>query len=77
VWLVFAQDFTVLGGTFSGGASGQSLPLMDTALASGLPIIALNDSGGARIQEGVWSLAAYADLFWHHTQASAWFRRSA
>jgi acetyl-CoA carboxylase carboxyltransferase component len=67
---VFAQDFTVLGGTFSEAQAVKVCRLMDTALASGLPIIALNDSGGARIQEGVWSLAAYADLFWHHTQAS-------
>jgi len=67
---VFAQDFTVLGGTFSEAQALKVSRLMDTALASGLPIIALNDSGGARIQEGVWSLAGYADLFWHHTQAS-------
>jgi len=67
---VFAQDFTVLGGTFSEAQAAKVCRLMDTALASGLPVIALNDSGGARIQEGVWSLAGYADLFWHHTQAS-------
>jgi acetyl-CoA carboxylase carboxyltransferase component len=67
---VFAQDFTVLGGTFSEAQALKVSRLMDTALASGLPIVALNDSGGARIQEGVWSLAGYADLFWHHTQAS-------
>src|SRR5512139_789415 len=67
---VFAQDFTVLGGTFSEAQAVKVCRLMDMALASGLPVIALNDSGGARIQEGVWSLAGYADLFWHHTQAS-------
>jgi len=67
---VFAQDFTVLGGTFSEAQALKVCRLMDMALASGLPVIALNDSGGARIQEGVWSLAGYADLFWHHTQAS-------
>ena len=67
---VFAQDFTVLGGTFSETQAIRVCRLFDTALASGLPVIALNDSGGARIQEGVWSLAGYADLFWHHTQAS-------
>ncbi len=67
---VFAQDFTVLGGTFSEAQALRVCRLMDAALASGLPVIALNDSGGARIQEGAWSLAGYADLFWHHTQAS-------
>ncbi len=67
---VFAQDFTVLGGTFSEAQAIKVCRLMDAALAGGLPVIALNDSGGARIQEGVWSLAGYADLFWHHTQAS-------
>lgn len=67
---VFAQDFTVLGGTFSEAQAIKVCRLMEMALASGLPVIALNDSGGARIQEGVWSLAGYADLFWHHTQAS-------
>ena len=66
---VFAQDF-VLGGTFSEAQALKVCRLMDVALASGLPVIALNDSGGARIQEGVWSLAGYADLAWHHTQAS-------
>jgi acetyl-CoA/propionyl-CoA carboxylase carboxyl transferase subunit len=67
---VFAQDFTVLGGTFSEAQALKVCRLMDAALASGVPIVALDDSGGARIQEGVWSLAGYADLFWHHTQAS-------
>lgn len=67
---VFAQDFTVLGGTFSEAQALKVCRLMDGALANGVPVIALNDSGGARIQEGVWSLAGYADLFWHHTQAS-------
>ena len=67
---VFAQDFTVLGGTFSEAQALKVCRLMDAALACGVPVVALNDSGGARIQEGVWSLAGYADLFWHHTQAS-------
>ncbi len=67
---VFAQDFTVLGGTFSEAQALRVCRLMDAALSGGMPVIALNDSGGARIQEGVWSLAGYADLFWHHTQAS-------
>jgi propionyl-CoA carboxylase beta chain len=67
---VFAQDFTVLGGTFSEAQALKVCRLMDAALASGVPVVALYDSGGARIQEGVWSLAGYADLFWHHTQAS-------
>jgi acetyl-CoA carboxylase carboxyltransferase component len=67
---VFAQDFTVLGGTFSEAQALRVCRLIDMALASGMPVVALYDSGGARIQEGVRSLAGYADLFWHHTQAS-------
>ncbi|MFQ5419647.1 MAG: acyl-CoA carboxylase subunit beta, partial [Anaerolineae bacterium] len=67
---VFAQDFTVLGGSFS-EVQGQKIgKLMDMALESGVPVIGLNDSGGARIQEGVYSLAAYSELFWRNTQAS-------
>ncbi|MFQ5434145.1 MAG: acyl-CoA carboxylase subunit beta [Anaerolineae bacterium] len=67
---VFAQDFTVLGGSFS-EVQGQKIgKLMDMALESGVPVIGLNDSVGARIQEGVYSLAAYSELFWRNTQAS-------
>jgi len=67
---VFAQDFTVLGGTF-GEVAGQKISkLLDMAMSSGVPVIGMNDSGGARIQEGVYSLAAYGELFWRNTQAS-------
>jgi acetyl-CoA carboxylase carboxyltransferase component len=67
---IFAQDFTVLGGTFSEAQALRVCRLIDMAIASGLPLIAFYDSGGARIQEGTWSLAGFSDLFWHHTQAS-------
>jgi len=67
---VYAQDFTVLGGSFSEVQGQKVAKLMDMALASGVPIIGLNDSVGARIQEGVYSLAAYSELFWRNTQAS-------
>ncbi len=67
---VYAQDFTVLGGSFS-EIQGQKVgKIMDLAMQSGVPVIGLNDSVGARIQEGVYSLAAYAELFWRNTQAS-------
>lgn len=67
---VFAQDFTVLGGTFSEAQSLKVCRLFDAALANGQPVIALGESGGARIQEGVRALAGYADLFWHQSRAS-------
>ena len=67
---VYAQDFTVLGGSFSEAQGQKVAKLMDLALDAGVPVIGLNDSGGARIQEGVYSLAAYAELFWRNTQAS-------
>ncbi|MBP7691682.1 MAG: acyl-CoA carboxylase subunit beta [Anaerolineales bacterium] len=67
---VFAQDFTVLGGSFSEAQGQKVCRLMDLALDAGVPVIGLNDSVGARIQEGVYSLAAYAELFWRNTQAS-------
>ncbi len=60
---VFAQDFTVLGGSFSEVQSRKICRLQDVALESGIPIIGLNDSGGARIQEGFRSLAAYGEVF--------------
>jgi acetyl-CoA carboxylase carboxyltransferase component len=67
---VYAQDFTILGGSFSEVAGQKVAKLMDLALEAGVPAIALNDSVGARIQEGVYSLAAYSELFWRNTQAS-------
>jgi acetyl-CoA carboxylase carboxyltransferase component len=67
---VFSQDFTVLGGSFSEVQGQKVAKAMDLALESGVPVIGLNDSVGARIQEGVYSLAAYAELFWRNTQAS-------
>lgn len=67
---VLAQDFTVLGGSFSEAAGQKAAQVMELALDSGVPIISLNDSVGARIQEGVYSLAAYSRLFWNNTQAS-------
>ena len=67
---IFAQDFTVLGGSFSEVQAMKVGRLIETATSSGLPIIALLDSVGARIQEGVWSLAGFGDLFWRNTQAS-------
>jgi len=67
---VFAQDFTILGGSL-GEAHGRKIAqLMDLAYQNGAPIIGLNDSGGARIQEGVDSLAAYGEIFYRNTQAS-------
>jgi acetyl-CoA carboxylase carboxyltransferase component len=60
---VYAQDFTVLGGSFSRVQSNKISRIQDLALESGVPIIGLNDSGGARIQEGVASLAAYGEVF--------------
>jgi acetyl-CoA carboxylase carboxyltransferase component len=67
---LFAQDFTVLGGSFSEVHGKKVARLMDLALEAGVPVIGLNDSGGARIQEGVYGLTAFGDLFWHNTQAS-------
>jgi acetyl-CoA carboxylase carboxyltransferase component len=65
-----AQDFTVMGGSFSEAQSHKVCRVLDIALASGIPFISLNDSVGARIQEGVWSLAGYSKLFWRNTRAS-------
>lgn len=67
---VYAQDFTVFGGSFSEAQAMKVARVMDLALQSGHPVIGLNDSVGARIQEGVYSLAGYAELFWRNTQAS-------
>src|ERR1700728_268143 len=67
---VFAQGFTVVGGSLSGANAGNIVKLMDMALKVGAPVIGLNDSAGARIQEGVVSLAGYADIFLRNTLAS-------
>ncbi len=67
---VFAQDFTVFGGSLSEANAQKIVKIMDLALKTGAPIIGLNDSGGARIQEGVVSLAGYADIFLRNTLAS-------
>jgi propionyl-CoA carboxylase beta chain len=67
---VFAQDFTVFGGSLSEANAAKIVKLMDMAMRVGAPVIGLNDSGGARIQEGVMSLAGYADIFLRNTLAS-------
>lgn len=67
---VFAQDFTVFGGTLSGANAAKIVKVMDLALKMGAPVIGLNDSGGARIQEGVESLGGYADIFYRNTISS-------
>ncbi len=66
----FAQDFTVLGGSVSEAVGKKICKVMDLAMKSGAPLVAINDSGGARIQEGVLSLAAYGDIFLQNTLAS-------
>jgi len=66
----FAQDFTVFGGSLSETNAAKIVKIMDQALKLGAPIVGLNDSGGARIQEGVLSLAGYADIFLRNTLAS-------
>lgn len=67
---VFSQDFTVLGGSLSETHAEKICKVMDLAIKTQTPIIGLNDSGGARIQEGVVSLAGYADIFYRNTKAS-------
>jgi len=67
---VFAQDFTVFGGSLSESNARKIVKIMDLALKTGAPVIGLNDSGGARIQEGVRSLAGYADIFLRNTLSS-------
>ena len=67
---VFAQDFTVFGGSLSEANAAKIVKMMDMAMKVGAPVIGLNDSGGARIQEGVMSLAGYADIFLRNTLAS-------
>ena len=66
----FAQDFTVFGGTMSEANAKKICAIMDLAMDNGAPVVGLNDSGGARIQEGVLSLGAYADIFLRNTLAS-------
>ncbi len=61
---IFAQDFTVFGGALSETHAEKICKIMDLAVSSGIPVIGLNDSGGARIQEGVRSLGGYADIFY-------------
>ncbi len=67
---VFAQDFTVFGGSLSETHAEKICKVMDLAMKNGAPLIGLNDSGGARIQEGVSSLGGYADIFYRNVQAS-------
>ena len=67
---VYAQDFTVWGGSFSQAQAEKICQLIGMALESGIPIIGLYDSVGARLQEGICGLAGYAELFWHNTMAS-------
>src|SRR6201982_3869893 len=67
---VFAQDFTVFGGSLSETHAAKIVRIMDLAMQNGAPVIGLNDSGGARIQEGVVSLGGYADIFYRNTLAS-------
>lgn len=67
---VFAQDFTVMGGSLAEAHAQKICRIMDLAMQNGAPVIGLNDSGGARIQEGVVSLGGYADIFYKNTQAS-------
>src|SRR5487761_2521640 len=67
---VFSQDFTVFGGSLSGAFAEKVCKVMDLAAKVGCPVIGINDSGGARIQEGVVSLAGYADIFLRNVLAS-------
>ncbi|MEY4617438.1 MAG: hypothetical protein RJB66_2398 [Pseudomonadota bacterium] len=67
---VFSQDFTVLGGSMSRTQANKIIKIMDMAIKAGAPVIGINDSGGARIQEGVEALGGYADIFLRNTMAS-------
>ncbi|MEO8884820.1 MAG: acyl-CoA carboxylase subunit beta [Mucilaginibacter sp.] len=67
---VYAQDFTVFGGSLSETQAEKICKILDLALKNGAPVVSLNDSGGARIQEGVLSLGGYADIFYRNTMAS-------
>ncbi len=67
---LFSQDFTVLGGSLGEAFAEKICKVMDLAIRTGSPLIGINDSGGARIQEGVVSLGGYAEIFWRNVQAS-------
>src|SRR5881227_1168649 len=67
---LFAQDFTVFGGSLSGAYAEKICKVMDLAVSTGCPVVGLNDSGGARIQEGVVSLAGYAEIFYRNVSSS-------
>ena len=67
---VFSQDFTIFGGSLSEVFAEKICKVMDMAVKVGCPVVGINDSGGARIQEGVVSLAGYAEIFWRNVQAS-------
>ncbi|NTU75805.1 MAG: methylmalonyl-CoA carboxyltransferase, partial [Anaerolineaceae bacterium] len=67
---IYAQDFTVFGGSFSEIAGQKVSKIMDMATQAGVPVIGMNDGGGARIQEGVYSLQAFGELFYRNSQAS-------
>src|SRR5712675_2749522 len=67
---VFSQDFTVFGGSLSEAFAEKIVKIMDLAMRNGAPVIGLNDSGGARIQEGVVSLGGYAEIFYRNVMAS-------
>ena len=68
--MVFSQDFTVFGGSLSEAVAEKVCKVLDLAAKYGCPVIGINDSGGARIQEGVVSLAGYAEIFWRNVQLS-------
>ena len=67
---IFSQDFTVFGGSLSEAVAEKVCKVLDLAAKYGCPVIGINDSGGARIQEGVVSLAGYAEIFWRNVQCS-------
>lgn len=69
---VFSQDFTVFGGSLSETHAEKIVKIMELAMKNGAPVIGLNDSGGARIQEGVVSLGGYADIFYRNVITSEW-----
>ena len=73
---VFSQDFTVFGGSLSETHAEKICKIMDLATRNGAPVIGLNDSGGARIQEGVVSLGLYGEIFFRNVRASGVIRRS-
>src|SRR6201995_1797755 len=69
-FFLFSQDFTVFGGSLSEAVAEKVCKVLDLAAKYGCPVIGINDSGGARIQEGVVSLAGYAEIFWRNVQLS-------